>query len=538
MKKKAILYTSNFEKLATLAQYLVHDNWEILSAGKTASFLEDNNIPYTLTKQLEGNANSDDGFLILAHMILASGRNLLSSSIYTESVVSLVCMNVQPWMRKVDDFREIENTDNCFDLKGTTLLLSAAKNYMNVVTLCDPLDYQEAIIQLKTESMTSDYRLYLASKAMNQVAAYNASTSMSILSELAPHTPPRYALLPYKFEGMLAHGINNQQKGLLFSLNNQKGALSGMRKIQGKEMNWALYENCMAAWKTISLFTTVLKNSFTVESFDVNDYPFTTQFTPASGSVFTIAIKNTNPVGAALGDSLITSFRKSYSCDEEAFAGATLGCSSIVDAEAAREFVKIDFRAIIAPDYTAEAKEILSEREDMRLVIASKHASNLHDFSVIDGGLLVQTLDKTFFEKLKVVTEKRPSQQQMDAMAFGIMLAMVAKSDSAIVVNDFAAIGISVGNTSRRRAVRYALDEAMSYFRKNADNNLISHDQNSEILVSDSVINFDEFTKNVANAGVKAILQTGGSDTDAEFIQYCNEHDIAMVFTGIQHLAI
>ena len=108
MKKKAILYNSNFEKLATLAQYLVHDDWEILSAGDTAKFLQENNIPYTYTKQLEYNPNSDDNFISLSHSVLAAGRNLLSSSFSTDFVVNLVCINVEPVFHKLNDFLEVE----------------------------------------------------------------------------------------------------------------------------------------------------------------------------------------------------------------------------------------------------------------------------------------------------------------------------------------------------------------------------------------------------------------------------------------------
>lgn len=132
MKKKAILYNSNFEKLATLAQYLVHDDWEILSAGDTAKFLQENNIPYTYTKQLEYNPNSDDSFISLYHSVLAAGRDLLSSSFSTDFVVNLVCINVEPVFHKRNDFLEVEKSYNSIELKEMALLAAAAKNYMNV----------------------------------------------------------------------------------------------------------------------------------------------------------------------------------------------------------------------------------------------------------------------------------------------------------------------------------------------------------------------------------------------------------------------
>lgn len=538
MKKKAILFTTNFEKLATLAQYLVHDNWEILSAGQTAKFLENNNIPYTFTKSLENNANSDDSFITLLHEILASGRNLMASSFSSESVINLVCMNVEPKIRKINEFYEIDKPDNCIDLKSTALLSAAAKNYMNVVTLCEPSDYEEAIVQLKTESLTNEFRLYLAGKALNQISAYNASDSISISIGMKPNSTPPYYMVPFKFSNKLHHGSNDHQEAFLYSVDDKFCALSGMKKIQGKEMNSNLYENCFVAWKAISMFIRILKSPFTVESVDCGNNPFTTQFTPAASSVFTIGIKNSNPVGASLGATLMESFRKTFYCEPDSFNGSTFGCSSIVDEETARELVKVDVRAVIAPDFTKEAKDVFAEKKDVRLVIASRLISDFYEISSVDGGFLLQQPDSKMFTKLNVVTQKRPTQAQVDSMAFGMLVAMTCKSDAAVVVNDFSAVGISAGNTSRKRAVRYALQESAEYFEQNSNNNLISHERNSEILISDSVIYFDDYVKTLADVGVKAIIQTGGTEKDAEFIQYCNEHDISMIFTGIQHLSV
>lgn len=535
MKKKAILYTTNFEKLATLAQNLVHDDWEIISAGETARFLKENNIPFQVAKSLASNANSDDSFINNLHMILAAGRKLLASSIYTEDVINLVCMNLEPKFKNINEFKEVDKTENIINLQHVTLIRAAAKNYMNVVVLTDPADYQETIIQLKTESMTDDYRLYLAGKALSLCAAYDSADAISISSVMAGHEFPAYFLMPYKFAGKLSHGSNDHQEAALYSLNDQLGALSGMKKIQGKEMNTNLYANCYAAWRAVSIFTRVLKKSLSFESTDHNGYPFLTQLTPASSSVFSIAIKNTNPVGAALGSNLIESFRKNFSRDPESFKGATFGCSCVIDEEAALQLMLCDFRAIIAPDFTEEAKQVFSKNSDLRLVIASKLADSKYETTFIDGGLLVSRPDKVIQKNLKVVTQLRPTREQVDGMALGMLIAMVTKSDAAVVVNNNSVVGISSGNTSRSRAVRYALLDAEEYFEKN---NLTSEERNAEILVSDSVINFDERAKKMADAGIKAVIQTGGSSTDEEFIQYCNEKGIAMVFTGIQHLSI
>ena len=534
MKKRAILYTYDFEKLATLAQSLVHEGWEIISAGATADFLRAQNIAVTINRSLDARSIPDEGFMKILRMVLSTGRAIHSSQVYEESFINLVCVNLQPEFHPIQDFLEDNKSDNCIDMNLISLIRAGAKNYSNVIVLTDPDDYEEAIIQIKTDSMTSKFRLYLAGKALNLTAAYDGTCSCSILKQNNGINYPEYYMVPFKKLTRLRHGMNDHQTAYVYTVNNQIGALSGVKKIQGKELNSNILENCFTAWKCISLFLKIIKNPFTVESKDCNDYPFMTQFTPAAGSVFTIAVKNVNPVGAALGSDLLDSFRKTYACNPDSLAGATFGCSSVINREAAEELIKLDFRAIIAPDFSREAKEIFSQKRDMRLVIASKPISEYYEERSIDGGLIVQQPDRNLFDRWKVVTQSRPTQAQADSMAFGLMVAMIAKSDAALVLNEFATVGISTGNTSRRRAVRYALEDAAEYFQ----NNVNSGDRNAEILVSDSVIYFDDRIRFLADIGVKAIIQTGGAQNDEEFIQFCNERNISMVFTGIQHLAI
>lgn len=534
MKKKALLYTPNFEKLATLAQSLAHEGWEIISAGATADFLKAQNIAVTIDRSLEDKFFPNEKMENLLRLIMGTGRQIQTSHTRPEAYISLVCAGITPAFHKLNDFLETDKSDNCIDVNITTIIRAAAKNYTNVLILTDPADYEEAIIQIKTDSLSTDFRLNLAGKALNLTSAYDATCACSIMYQLEVEKYPTYYMIPFKRMTRLRHGMNEHQSSYVYSLNDQVGALSGVKVIQGKELNYNILENCFSVWKCVSLFLKILKNPFTVESVDANNYPFTTQFTPAAGSVFTIAVKNTNPIGAALGGNLLESFRKTYACDPSALSGATFGCSSVVDREAAEELVKLDFRAIIAPDFSREAKEIFSQKKNMRLVIASKPLSNYYESKSIDGGLVVQEPDWTPFKNWRVVTQTRPSQRQVDSMAFGTLIAMIAKSDAAVIMNNFGTIGVSAGNTSRTKAIKHALSDALEFFQ----NNVNCEDRSAEILISDSVIYFDESARSLADAGIKAIIQTGGSQNDEEFIQFCNEKGIAMVFTDIQHLAI
>ena len=536
MKKKAIIYAENTDRLLTLVNYLVQDDWEIISGGDTAEFLSKNLIPYTMEPSLSSVTKGHDRFTSLINLVINSKSEETYDS-YTsldyEDAASLLCVNIQPKYHSIARFLEESSSENCIDLKHVSLIRAAAKNYSNVLILTDPEDYEEAIIQLKTESISKQFRLYLAGKALNLTSAYDASCAYSILFQREQIDFPNYLIFPYKKEKRLAQGANNHQQAWLYSQGLHNSALAGIKKIQGKEVDYNLIKNYFAAWNIVSMFLKIIKNPFEVPSTDSSGYSYSTQFTPAAGFVFTIGIKYGNPIGAALGTDVCNSFTKTLNCAPETFDGATLGCSAVIDRDAALLLSKMTLDSIIAPDFTKEAREILAKTNSLRLIVASNTVSGFYETATIDGGLLAQISDHTLFKHWNVVTTRRPTQAQIDAMAFGTMISLGAKSDSAIIINDSAAIGISFGQPNRRKAVLLAVEDAKECFK----NGLTSSDTSAEILVSDTSIPFDDKIRNAVEIGVKAIIQTGGSSSDQQLIDYCNENDIAMVFTGMRHIA-
>ena len=532
MTKRAILYTENLEGLPALAEFLKSDNWEIISAGESAAYLSAKGIPVTVEKSLLPGNRDNETFSHLVQQIIQNEESTNKDSLENKGSIKLVCANIIPHFHKLPDFLEESNSENCIDIKHIMLIRTAAKNYNNTIILTDPDDYQEAIIQLKTESVTKQFRLQMAGKALNLCSAYDSALSLSILMQRKNIEFPKYFTIPYEKVMKLNHGFNPHQYAALYSLNLQTSALSGMKKIQGKELDMGIVQSYFLAWKIVSLFLKIIKNPFEVESVDCSGYNYSTQFTPAAGSVFTIGIKNDNPIGASLGSNVSHSLSKTFNCAPETFDGATLGCSAVIDESAAISLSKTNLIAIIAPDFTKEARQILSEKNSIRLIVASNVFTGFHETESVDGGLLVQTPDNELFRKWHVVTQKRPTQAQIDSMAFGTMVVLAAKSDAAVVVNDFSAVGIATGQTNRKRSITMALNDAEECFK----NGLTSSDTNAEVLVSDTSIPFDERIIKASEMGIKAIIQTGGTSTDQALIDFCNEHDISMIFTGMRHL--
>lgn len=530
MKKSAVLYTENLDGLEQFAKTLVSENWNIISAGKTADFLKEKGIPFLMDHSISSQIKTSDNFSHILYLIMAA-RN---PGTEYETPITLVCANIIPKIQEhknsVENFAEHDS----FARKTITLIRLASSFSKDVLILVDPKDYQEAAIQIKTNHITNDFRVYLTGKALTLSAAYDASCAISILGKNNFYAFPDNFIIPLKKKNMLINGANKHQTAALYSIDVKESSLNGFKKIQGPELSYGVLINCNAAWKGVRTFLKVLKSPFAVETTDFENHHFTTNFTPATCYVFTIAIKNRNPIGAALGPDVLSSSIKTYNCDPESFENSAFGCSAVIDKEAANELVKTGVKAIIAPDFTPEAKAIFSTRKDIRIVQASLDSYEFKEVVPLDGGMIIQSQDTIPFKKWNIVTQTRPTQAQVDALAFGTLLIMLAKSDSAIVINDNQAIGVSSGQTNKKKAVRLALQEAFECLK----NNLTSSDQSAEILVSDSYINFDDNLRSIADHGIKAILQSGGTPSDSKFIEYCNEKGISMIFTEYQHFSI
>ncbi len=526
MKNKAILYCENNEKIEILAQFLIKSNWQILSAGETARFLTSKNIPVTECPFLENSFLETTSFVKILKEIFVAGKTVYQ---YEESdSISLVCTNFNVADKPVQEMFDSYFYKKEIDLVRQSLLNVAIKNYKSVLVLTDPIDYNDAMLRLSTENIKEDFRLYLVSKALNLSSAYSAAASDTIMLCTKKHTFPNFFMLPYQFAKRLKHGINKQQVASLYSINCFNSALNGLKKIQGSEMSFNAIINVNTVCKTISDFVHLIKFPFSVPSENFEGYPYTTQFSPMAGNVFTVGVKNSTIISASLAPNVTESILKTYKCSPESFQHAVIGSSAVIDEEAAKIIKDLNIRTIVAPDFTKEAKEFLAENKNLQMIIASNPTISNFETISVDGGLLVQTTDSKLFEKWKIVTTKRPDQDQIDEMAFGMMLSLSSKSYSSIILKNHATTGFATGQTIPSKAVLYSLYDSKEFSNNN--------ENNAEVLVCDSAINFDERLKCIADYGIKAIIQTGGTQSDEAFINYCNEKGICMVFTGIKHL--
>lgn len=551
MTKRAVIHVENTENLVEFAEFLASDGWTILSANKTEEILRKQKIPVMKENALtENNMFMADTTKLIRRVMMTKYHDedepYISHPDEEENNIYIICMNVLPAIDTSVVSKQFDNQLCPTNYFASTVLRNAFRNYENLLILTDPADYKEAMIQLRTGNISKDFRIYLAAKALNMISAYDAGLSASILQSTKFNEMfMNYMTLPFKRELQLHYGMNSQQTAYFYKSPSEEGSVGNFLKYQGKDLTYTIVNDISYAWRQINTLFALLKDQLTVKSTNSDGYEFTTQFTPLTGTVFSLAVKFGTILGASHATNVLDSFKKTFTYDAVNTIDAVFACSAVINTEAAEEILKGDFAAIVAPSFTTEAKQILSQNKKTKLIPSAKITNIDLEARFINGGLLVQTKDNTLFNQWKVRTKNRPSQIQTDEMVFGMLLAMGARSYSAILLKENTICGISQGCTSTKNALDGVLYEALKHTERASGieyngmgiSSEVDRNNLGEILVCDAAIPFCDSTRKLVDGGVKAILQTGGTPSDDEFIQYCNEHGVVMVFTGMTHLS-
>lgn len=527
MAKRALISVFIKDGILDLAKFLINHSWEIISTGGTAAHLKQNNIPVTDVSSVTHFPECLDGRVKTLHPVVHAGllarrddpAHMSKLAELQIETIDLVCVNLYPFFTKVQEGLPFSETVEFIDIGGPTMLRSAAKNFKDVLVLTDPADYIEAMNEIEKGAASFDFRRKLAGKVFNLTSAYDAAISRFMLGSTGENEFPPYYTEPFVLSQSLRYGENGHQRAALYLTADRKGAFGGMKQLQGKELSYNNIRDLDVAWKAVCAYNKFVKNTQSVDG---------TTFTASGESVFTVALKHNTPCGAALGATVLESYNRTFECDPVSIFGGIIGVSTVVDKAAAEVMVKTFLEVIVAPGFTDEALEVFSVKKNLRLIVAEQMAAETHDYMAVDGGLLVQSRDDVLFEKWEIVTHAKPTQAQIDEMAFGMTVAMFAKSNAIVVVQNRAAIGIGCGQTNRIWAAEQALERAHTV-SKNAGR------PNAEVLVSDAFFPFSDCVEKAAEYGIKAIIQPGGSIRDQESIDACNRLGIAMVFTGTRH---
>lgn len=502
MIKRALISTYKKEKVVTFAKNLKDLDIEIISTGGTAKKLEENGIKVTAVEEITGFPEILDGRVKTLNPKIHGGilarrekeedmKTLKELNIET---IDLVYVNLYPFLEvaKKEDV-ELDELVEFIDIGGPTMIRSAAKNYKNVVVIVDEEDLDTVINQLKKEKeIDEDYRLYLASKAFNLTSFYDTCIS-NYLGKLTKNEYQKYLAVPFEKNYEMRYGENPHQSAIFYKNSMNSGAMTSFEQLNGKELSFNNLRDADAAWKTVNEFK----------------------------ETACCSLKHSTPCGIALGENVLEAYRKAYECDPVSIFGGIVAFNKKVDVETAMELKKLFLEIVMAPDYEDEAVEILTKKKNLRVLKMTSKPTDKYEYVSVDGGILVQEVDKGLINEFKVVTKKDVPEELKEELLFAWKAVKMVKSNSIVVSKNKATTGIGTGQPNRIWAATEALQR--------------SEGKGADVLASDAFFPFSDVVEKAAEYRIKAIIQPGGSIRDKDSIEACDKYGIAMVFTRMRH---
>ena len=497
MIKRALISVYDKDGILEFSKFLAGQNVEIISTGGTYKYLKENGIQVTEVSEITHFKEMLDGRVKTLHPnihggILAIRENKEHMDTIKENgiePIDMVIVNLYPFFREVQTDKTFEEKVEFIDIGGPTMLRSAAKSFKDVVVISETGDYERVEQEIReTGTVSFDYRKELAGKVFNLCSAYDAAVSDFLLNSEFPE----YLNISYKKMFDLRYGENPHQNSAYYVSTVHNGAMKDFKQLNGKELSFNNIRDMDIAWKIVNEFD----------------------------ETACCAIKHSTPCGVALGENVSDAYRKAYECDPVSIFGGIVAINRELDKETAEEMVKIFLEIVVAPSFSEEALEILKGKKNLRIIKTQLgKCSDKVEYVKVDGGILVQEVNKSIYEKLETVTEKEPTAEEMSDMLMGIKVVKHVKSNAIVVIKDKMAKGIGTGETNRIWATQQALERA----------------GDGTVLASDAFFPFRDCVDEAAKYGIKAIIQPGGSVRDQESVDACNEHGISMVFTGIRH---
>ena len=527
VKRFALLSVSDKAGIVEFAKGLAGSGCAILSTGGTFKLLTESGVAATEVSAHTGFSEMMDGRVKTLHPKIHGGilgRRGIDDDIMSEhgiDRIDIVAVNLYPFAATVakSDVKMSDAIEN-IDIGGPAMVRSAAKNHAHVGIITNPADYARVLNEIQTAGDISyATRFDLAVKAFEHTAHYDgmiASFFGARLNDAA--TAPSEDSTPTTdfartFNVQLAksqdlrYGENPHQKAAFYvERGAQEASVATARQLQGKELSYNNIADTDAALECVKSFTK-----------------------PAC-----VIVKHANPCGVSVSlDGILDAYNLAYATDPESAFGGIIAFNRPLDVETARAIVERQFvEVIIAPSIEDGVLEVTGTKKNVRVLVCGdlpnpeERATQL-DYKRVNGGLLVQDQDLGMITKsdLRVVTERAPTEAELDDLIFAWKVAKYVKSNAIVYAKNRQTIGIGAGQMSRVNSARIAAVKAEHA-------GLVVE---GAVMASDAFFPFRDGIDNAAAAGIKCIIQPGGSMRDEETIAAANEHGIAMVFTGMRH---
>jgi len=513
MAKLALLSVSDKTGLEPFAQRLVNDfGYRLVSSGGTAKALQAAGIPVTKVSDYTHSPEILGGRVKTLHPKIHGGilarpdeasdqADLAANDIQP---IDLVVVNLYPFEQTVakPDVTLAEAIEK-IDIGGPTMVRSAAKNNKYVSILCKPSQYDGYLEELANNggSASQAARQRYALAAFEHTAAYDKA----IVEYLSKQDAEAEASSSWAMEGSaistLRYGENPHQKATWYQTGASTSGWAAAKKLQGKDLSYNNLVDLEAARQIIAEFAGA-------------DQP------PAA-----TVLKHNNPCGVALGDSLVEAYKAAYAGDSISAFGGIVAINRPLDAATAEEMTKTFLECIVTPECTDEAKAVLAKKKNLRVLeMADLLTGPKETVKAIAGGFLVQDADDIVAttDDWNIVTDAKPDAVLMEELLFAWKIVRHVKSNAIVVTHNRATLGIGAGQMNRVGAAKIALEQA-------------GEGTKGAVLASDGFFPFDDSVRNAAAAGIKAIVQPGGSMRDQDSIDAANELGIVMVMTGVRH---
>ena len=514
--QRALISVSDKTGVLAFAQALAGFGVEILSTGGTAKLLADNGVKVIEVADYTGFPEMLDGRVKTLHPKIHGGvlgrrdlpEHVAAMAQHGIGNIDLVCVNLYPFVETISKPNcSLADAIENIDIGGPTMVRSAAKNYQHVAIVTDASDYAALAEELRANAggLTLATRFALAKKAFSHTAAYDGAISNYLTALDADGTNP--ADFPQRFNASfekvqdMRYGENPHQKAAFYrDLVRIPGAIANYSQLQGKELSYNNIADADAAWESVKTFD----------------------------QAACVIIKHANPCGVAIAADTLTAYRLAFATDSTSAFGGIIAFNREVDVATAEAVSAQFLEVLIAPAYSAEAKALLAKKVNVRVLeVPLEAGANPYDLKRVGGGLLVQSADikNVALDELRVVTKRQPTAAELQDLLFAWRVAKFVKSNAIVFAKNGQTAGVGAGQMSRVDSTKIAAIKAA-----NAGLPLAG-----AVAASDAFFPFRDGVDVIAENGIKAIIQPGGSMRDEEVFAAADEHGIAMVLTGTRH---
>ncbi len=505
--KTALISVYEKEGVADFTKGLVELGWRIISTGGTYKHLNDNGVEVIDVNDITDFPEILDGRVKTLHPKIHGGilyRRELQEHVNTIekhgiNSIDMVVNTLYPFEETLNNINSThEELIEKIDIGGPSMIRAAAKNYKDVIIVTSIKDYDFILNEIKENGdLSLEERRRLSGKAFGVTAQYDSLIS-NYFNEINNIEYPENITFTYRLKQSLRYGENPHQSARYYErINEDAEEKTDIVQLHGKELSFNNLNDLYGAVKMLKEFEE-----------------------PTA-----VAVKHNNPCGIASGENLYEAFKKAYEADDISIFGGIISLNRKVDESTAALLSEIFLEVVVAPSYDEKALEILTKKKNIRLL----QMENINEVSLVKketkdviGGILYQDRDsKSLGDKLEFVTEKRPTEEELEELLFAWKASKYINSNGVVISKDKQTIAIGQGEVRRHWAVEKAIDRAIKPLK-------------GSVLASDGFF-FADTVEELHKVGIKAVIQPGGSVKDGDVIELANKYGIAVVFTGMRH---